>query len=279
MLAGIICLTLGLCNVVIAAETVKLSPTMRVIHSQQGKPLARNDIMPYLQNLYILEEKEYESLPEVRLAEADVTFIGIGDAIHVYDIPKDVTRFDVIEASNKLADPDNGDKYGLVANKIGEAYLEISDKKVNKLRITKIFAPVFAGMKVIAERELKLPGTIYAKNGDVPFVGRVISLTNSLEMEGIYQTAVVNLGAKQGITDGTLLSIYKRLATKYRKKRPLQAGGNEVLSIEEDMRSLALEDRIGQLMIYKVMEDVSLAIISESKSPITKYDLVINELN
>lgn len=274
LLAGVLCLTLGVSSLAFA-DTVRLSPKMRVSQPKVGKPIAGKEIMPFLQHLYILSEKEYDALPGAKKTDIESSFIEEGEAFLIDRLPEDVSKFDIISKENALVDTRTSKKYGLVANKIGEARLEHSSNGVYKLRVTNLEAPMFEGMKVIPEQEFNLPKTVYAYKPGVPHIGRVISLTNQLEMEGIYQTAILNIGANQGISQGCLLSVYTRFNSSSVKKRPWQAGGNEKLSTAEEVQPSEFEDPIGEVMVYKTLDNVSLAIITESKQAITINDMVV----
>lgn len=275
LLAGVLCLTLGFVSTAFA-ETVRLSPKVRVSPAKPGKPIAGKDIMPYLQHLYILEQKDYDNLPVAKQLDGGTSFISEGDAFVVRDIPEGVSRFDVIKKANDLKRTADGKEYGIVANKVGEAVVEFSEGNKHKMRVTNLLAPMIDGMHIIPEQDFSLPNTIYAHKPDIPHIGRIISLLNKLDMEGNNQAVIINIGSGEGIAQGTLLDVYPRTYKKPGTKKILwQRGGNKSISVSEEVNPSNFEDPIGEVMVYKVYDEVSLAIITYSKKPITLNDMIV----
>ncbi|MEO6145611.1 MAG: peptidoglycan-binding protein LysM, partial [Sulfuriferula sp.] len=86
--------------------------------------------------------------------------------------------------------------------------------------------------------------------------GRVISIYGGVSEAGQYATVVLNQGSRNGLDVGTVLAVYKK--------------GNVVDKIQLP------DSRSGLLMVYRVFDKVSYALVMQIHRPVNILDTVRN---
>lgn len=261
------------------ADIVKLSPQMRGDEGVMGKEIRGDELKPFLDHIRVLNKGQYDSLPELVYASPDKTILEIGDDFHSTNLPSGIHFYDLVQLSDELVDPETQSSLGVLTKRIGAAKLEKTNKAgLSKLRLIEVLSPISEGIKLVPKNKLLIPEKIMARKTNIPYIGRIISLVHGSNMEGALQPVVLNIGAAQGMADGTLLEIYSRKAIAIKQSRTWQAGGPEEINVEEDLQNLSMEDPIGEVMVYQTLDDVSFALITKANGPITNYDLVSSSI-
>ena len=93
--------------------------------------------------------------------------------------------------------------------------------------------------------------------------GKIIALFDAVSRVGQYQVVVLNKGLNDGLQPGHVLAVYH--------------AGTKVRDIVTDNGEVTLPDsRSGVLMVFRVFDKVSYALIMKAHRDIRLYDMVRN---
>jgi len=110
---------------------------------------------------------------------------------------------------------------------------------------------------------------------DSKISGRIINIFGGLAEAGPESIVSINRGSADGLEIGHVLSInrYGRVITdpEFDKKKPSSNTTN--LKLEPGMVKLP-DERVGLLMLFRVFEHVSYALVMQASQPIHKLDAV-----
>jgi hypothetical protein len=92
--------------------------------------------------------------------------------------------------------------------------------------------------------------------------GRIISVFDGVAQIGQYQVVVLNLGRQEDIEPGHVLGVYQR--------------GKEIKDKVEGGNVTLPDERAGELMVFRVFERVSYALVMRAVRAIHINDIVTN---
>jgi hypothetical protein len=103
----------------------------------------------------------------------------------------------------------------------------------------------------------------FPRSPDIDLSGRIISVFDGVSQVGQYQIIVLNLGARDGLALGHVLSMYK-------------AGETIKDAVTEDrFDEVTLPDEhAGEALVFRLFEKVSYAIVMKSTKAVNLYDKV-----
>jgi len=181
------------------------------------------------------------------------------------------THYNVVRVGDALRDPDDNRIVGYdgIYNGAG--------------RVTRAGDPATLIMTTSA-RETEMGDKLFQSSVDVPldFIpsppktevsGRIMAVSDGVTVIGQYQVVVINRGAQDGLTPGTVLAVYHAGS----KIRDTQSQGFLHGDTKLFAASVQLPDeRIGTLMVFKTFDRMSYGLIMEAKNMIQVTDKVEN---
>jgi hypothetical protein len=295
-------------------DTVKLSP-QSIASPRPPEPvpsIPTADIEPFLSKpLVVAQDQLADSARIVRTQENRVA-LGAGSIAYAQGITKEKGAYwQIFRTGSALVDPDSGDTLGYEAIFIGEAKVA-KYGNVSTIDIVNSKLEVYAGDYLVpAPRETTASGYIPHPPGK-KIDARIIAAYGSLYETGANSIVTLSKGARDGLEAGHVLAIYRNLnASNYKlresslwgrtgliydPKNPKTKYVNEPLATRDAplygrlgptgykykndktlIPSPQLPDeRYGLLMVFRVFDRTSYALIMNSERPVDVLDIVTN---
>lgn len=245
-------------------RTVKLSPQMRETMLDQPIPtIPLSAIGPFLSKPKVVGAEVLETAPYV-VASADERLIsGAGDYIYVRGVMDDeVSDYSVFRGGKVYTDPETDEVLGYEAIYTGDGSIA-SQGDPAKLNLTYTNREVQIGDRLLESEEDNYDLNFIPRSPETEMNGRIISVFDGVSQVGQYQIVVLNLGERDGIETGHVLSVF-------------QAGEtirDQVTDDPKDMVTLP-DEHAGEAMIFKTYEKVSYAIVMKATRAIHLLDKV-----
>jgi hypothetical protein len=279
------------------SDTIKLMPgvTEAPLAPEPVPMISGADIGPFLSQPLVVGEKELDSAPQIIATEEDRIALGNGGIAYAEGITQDKGDFwQVFRRGDALIDPDTKQTLGYQAKYLGDVRVN-KFGAVSTLEIVKSSEEIYVGDKLVAASRAS-PIVDYfphAPTGNIS--GRIIHIYNSLFETGPSSIVVLNRGAREGIEVGHVLAIYRDLnSPTYQLRDSAVIGGyrNQPLGdrnspifgrigptgspkpAEKSAKPTLPDTRYGLLMVFRVFENVSYALVMNADRPVSLLDTV-----
>lgn len=240
---------------------LKLAPEVRVeTLTQPIPPVPRDAVESFLIRALVLSDGEWQKSPYIVADDDNQVVYADRDRVYARGAAFDQPRYQVFRAGEPLREPGSGRYLGTAGIYIGEAILEKDDDPAT-FRLTNTVAPVHAGDRLFelqGERELYSFEPHPAPPDTEGFI--IAQLNPDVTQITQYSSVIINLGGQDGLEPGHVLAIYGR--------------GREV---EDPVRGGSVKlpgERAGLVMVYKVHELVSYALVMQAERAIRLQDRV-----
>lgn len=295
-------------------ETVKLSPQVRAspLASEPVPTIPLSDIEPFLSKPLVIPPDQLASAPRIVRTQEGRVALGAGDIAYVQSITKEQGDYwHLFRAGPALVDPDTDETLGHEATFLGEARVA-KHGNVTTVEIVKSPREIYAGDYLLpAPPEVALDNYVPhapAKKIDA----RIIAAYGGLFEVGANSIVALSRGTRDGLEVGHVLAIYRNLNAApyqfresslwgrtgfiYDAKNPKTRYVNEPLVTRDsplygrvgpggfqhkddktDLPSPQLPaERYGLLMIFRVFERASYALIMAADRQVNVLDIVTN---
>jgi hypothetical protein len=295
---------------------VKLSPGLRAseIGSDAIQTIPTQAILPFLSQPRVVPVDAMSRAPFILGSNEERVVLAAGDTAFATGGPDGVTRWNVLRPGKTLKDPETGEVLGSEVVYLGDARTTLPGAP-QKIRITRSVEEILPKDKLVAaDDSLNFEYVPHAPEAEVH--GRIISAYGGISDSGRYQTVVLNRGARDGLEPGNVLAIYregravelsreeKAKMTWVARNKGVADGGawlyNDVRCLKQnsmvsydrstdqsEFRHTCLDQasddavklpdsRSGLLMVYRVFDRVSYALIMQSRYPVYLLDAVRN---
>lgn len=249
-------------------KIVKLSPQIRYEEQDQAiETVEASTIQTFLAHPKILSSEEYEGLPYIVGNYEGRVISATGDEVYARGMPNTTNeyRYSVYRKGEIFKDPENGDILGYEAIYAADARV-VKFGDPSTLFITEANREVIAGDRLITSDRSDINHNIIPSVSEIDFEGRIIGLFDAISQTARNQVVAINLGKRDGIVIGNVLSI-NRYGGKITDQLDLDEDGLPINVRIPDVRS-------GILMVFKVFERISYGLIMESKRVIRNGDAV-----
>ena len=243
----------------------KLEPKAHVLSAGEAiETIPLENINSFLTRSRVVDRKEFLLQPYVVSGFDEHLISGEGDDVYVRGQVDDVrTVYGVYREAEQFVDPDTKEKLGMLARDIGSAeVVKKSGEEIATLRMTRSTEEVRAGDRVLRQEERPIESTFYPSPpvGDVN--GYILAVEEGVNQVGKLDVVVINKGSRELMSVGNVLAVHKRGA----RIRDRVAGGWVDLP----------DERAGLIMVFRVFEKVSLALVLEASQGLTVNDKVTN---
>lgn len=240
---------------------LKLSPEIRIEElTQPIPPVPRDAVESFLTRALVLDDAHWKAMPYIVADEENRILIASRDRIYARGALFDQPRYQVFRPSEALREPGSGRYLGTAGLYIGEAVLE-KDGDPATFRLANTIAPVRPGDRLFefeAERELYSFEPHPVPPDTDGFI--IAKLDTDVTQITQYSSVILNLGAQEGLEPGHVLAVYG----EGRTVRDPVSGSNVRLPGE----------RSGLVMVYKVHDLVSYALVMQAERSIRLQDRV-----
>ena len=283
----------------------RLSPRIRVEAGEVGaiQSIPPSAIEPFLSKPLVVGRDELNPAPQIIATQEDRVGLGAGNIAYVQGLANsDVTRWQIFRRGDPLTDPDTKEHLGHIAVYLGEAEL-LRRGEISTVEITKAVQEVLRGDRLLPV-PVERPIFAYVPHPPQEKVrGRIINTYGSIGETGPLGIVVLSKGRRDGLELGNVLAIYRdqRSARYQRRMEPVfgrtgPTGSDRNIAYfpatddprhsgvlqssrgavrEKDFAELPAE-RYGLVMVFRVFDRASYALVMNASRPVTEDDIVTN---
>ncbi len=242
-------------------SVVKLSPKARVEALSNAIPTISPDaIVPFLTQPLVVGKHELESAGYVTIGLDSRVALGDGSEFYARKLgPNPAEYYQIFRPGKALRNPETGELLAYEAMYLGDATL-LKAGDPSKLVVTTVKQEIVPTDRLlVAPKRASLP-YYYPRAPDKNVHGRILSAINGLAEFGPDAIVAISLGEREGMQEGYVLRIMRHAG----KDRDPVTGKFYKLPDEET----------GLLMIFRVYEKVSYALIMNASQPVHLLDVV-----
>ncbi len=246
--------------------TVKLSPRIREEGLEQAIPTISIDaIGPFLNRPRVLTQNELEQAPYVVANTDDRMMAGQGYKIYTRGLQEENLQGDyiLVRAGATYINPENeNDVLGYEAIYLGEARLtHFGDPST--MKVTASQREILRGDRLLPKGDEIVQHSYSPRSPEQPVKGQIIAVVDGVGMIGQGHIVVLNLGRQEDVEPGHVLAVKQR----GQQIRDIVSGDDEVALPTE---------KAGTIMIFRVFDRVSYALVMDATRTIRVNDLVTN---
>jgi len=184
----------------------------------------------------------------------DAIYLKIKRSVHIGD------RFDIFRTGSAIPSLDRKKTVVFLIHHVGTVTILSEDNGIYRGRVTEAFREIMIGDRL--QPAEASPTHIIPIKPSQRFSGHVLYIQNRGTAAGQNQTIGINLGLKDGLKEGMTLSIYR--------------SGRHVKDPTKDQTITLPEEVVANIIVMKVQQDASLALITYSTSAVHIDDIVAN---
>jgi nucleoid-associated protein YgaU len=227
------------------------------------KVLPTTAIDQFLSSPKVVTEHELNSAPYVLSFAGEHLVAGAGDRVYARAITEPTTlNYTIYRQGRAYVDPESNDVLGFEAEFIADSVLQKPGDPATLL-INKSASEVRTGDRLMPNTASELNLNYFPRPPEKPVNGSIISVLNGVLQIGQYNIVVLNKGLEDGLAIGHVLDIIQRgkLAAD-----PFAEDKGESVMLPDEL--------VGCLMVFRVFEQVSYALIMQASGPIHVLDKV-----
>ena len=244
-------------------ETVKLSPKIHVTRLEKAiTTIPRSAIDAFLYAHRVIGERELEGAPYIVSSFEQHLVSGPGHKIYVRRLTNPTTTgFQIVRPGMVYKHPETNEVLGYEAINLGESNL-VKVGKPSTLRINRAFMEILDGDYLLPEIDKRKTVNFLPKAPKNKVKGYIISVINGVTDIGQNNVVVLSLGAREGMQQGDVLDIFQ--------------GGVVVRDRKANEPVKLPDEKAGLLMVFRVFDKVSYALVLEATRVLHVKDVVQN---
>ncbi|MHB8346750.1 MAG: LysM peptidoglycan-binding domain-containing protein [Acidiferrobacterales bacterium] len=241
---------------------VKLEPQVRSEPIRQAIPtISPTVIGPFLTRPLVVSSSQLRHAPYVAEGLNDQVVLGTASKFYARRLGTHPAHYyQIFRQGKALKDPDSGKTLGYQAIYLGRATL-LTPGDPAKLVITRARQEIFPRDLLVAAPRRRPPMPYYFPHPPAHKVrGRIISGLNDIEDFGPLSVVAIDLGHNEDINEGDVLRILRH--------------GNRRTDPETHSTYHTPNESEGLLMVFRVFDKVSYALIMSATGPVHMDDVV-----
>jgi len=246
-------------------KQIKLSPRIRSTDLKESIKTIPNDaIEQFTTKPQVVTLEQWQDAPYIIGSDDKHLILSQGNRIYIQgELDRENLRYNIYRKGSELVDPASGSILGYEVIYAGEASISKYDSPASG-RIIKASREIIVGDRLLATDHSELNNLFFPKPPEEQVEGQIISLFDAISSIAQYQIAVINLGKRNGVAVGNILSTYTQGET-IRNRFERQEGKVKVKLPNE---------RSGMIMLFKTFDRVSYGLILEASRVIKRNDVV-----
>jgi hypothetical protein len=285
-----------------ASNVVKLDPRVRIEPLQASIPTIPGSVIgPFLTQPLVIESGGLDLAPTILALEERRVIVSEGDTAYADRIGTgDAVNWQVFRPGATYRDPETGEILGYEARYLGDARVRRygDPSTATALDITKSREEINRGDRLAPARETSFPSYMPRSPGK-PMKGLIMSVDGGVSEIGQYQIVTLNRGSRDGVEIGYVLASYRRGTYVSAGRggdalvetgifRSMDTRPNPVVpdapmaqpvdaKAAPDSRAGPLrlpDERNGLVIVFRVFEKMSYAMVMRSSKPIYVGDVV-----
>lgn len=254
----------------------RLSPQARITQLDAAvTSIPYEQIAAFLSRGMVLERSQIESLPYILATRGDRMIAAAGNDVYVRGggARPTGTRYSIVHVGDELVDPDDNSLVGYQGIFVGEGALSRGGDPAT-VTLTDTNREALTGDRLIPE-SVDIPLNFFPKAPDSQVDGRIISVVDGVSLIGQYQVIVMNRGARNGLAPGDILRVDQAGETVRDRfaNRSFLSGDGFMSGFGGEKVKLP-DEQAGTVMVFKVYDRISYALVMEATSDIHVYDAV-----
>ncbi len=247
-----------------ARPTVKLVPKIGETEIASAITTIPTDaIAPFLNKPYVITEQAYEAAPYVLSSKDGHLIAGVDNTLYIRNLGTSPNlRYTIVRKGTPYIDPADEDEI------LGFEATYIAEGEINRMGDPASFIVQYARREILNGDRLivtagRQPDHHYLPHAPAQSIdGRIISIVGGVSIVGQHQIVVLNLGREDKVEEGEVLAVYRSGMIVHDSKT----------SDEVELPA----EQSGIVMIFRVFDRVSYALVMESTNPMHLYDQVTN---
>ncbi|MDO8939095.1 MAG: LysM domain-containing protein [Methylicorpusculum sp.] len=246
------------------ADYVKLTPRIRETDLRQAiKLIPSETIAKYLVSPRIVGPDELNKAPYIIDFAGDRLLAGAGDRIYVRAIEQPETlSYTIYRQGDTLKSPNSAEILGYEAKYIAEATLNEKGDPAT-LTITKSTSEIRTGDRLMTREEGDFTLNYFPHAPEETIEGNIINVLDGVTQIGRYNVVSIDKGQVDNISVGHVFDIYRSGKTV-----------RDTFSIQRNDEIQMPDEIAGKLMVFRVFERVSYALVMEATQAIHVLDRV-----
>jgi LysM repeat protein len=242
-------------------NVVKLTPKARVESLSDAIPTISPDaIIPFLTQPLAVGKNELERAGYVTVGLDNRVALGNGSEFYARKLGADpVEYYQIFRQGKALRNPDSGELLAYEAMHLGDAAL-LKAGDPSKLVVTTVKQEIVPTDRLLAAPKRASLPYYYPRAPEKEVHGWILSAINSLQEFGPNTVVAISLGEREGMQEGHVLRIMRH-------------AGKHMDPVTKRNYKLP-DEETGLLMIFRVYEKVSYALIMNASQPVHLLDAV-----
>ncbi|WP_303909023.1 LysM peptidoglycan-binding domain-containing protein [Thiohalomonas denitrificans] len=242
----------------------RLSPKIRVEELEQAiATIPLDAIRPFLQRPRVLDEEELNAAPYIVATADEHLMAATGNSVYARGLNEpDATSYVVLRKGQAYRNP------GWFGELLGYEAIHVADAKVQQfgdpatLLVTESRREALNGDRLLPGPEERITANFIPRPPENDVSGRIIAVVDGVSQIGQYQVVAVNLGLREGMEAGHVLSVYQQ--------------GKTVPDPHTWGRVTLPEQYAGVMMVFRPFEKMSYALVMEATRTMHVLDRVTN---
>jgi hypothetical protein len=271
-----------------SAATTKLTPQIRrIAKADKAIPLvALAGIEAFLSEEQLVSEDQLENLPYIMGGKDNVKNAVTGHLLHVRGELDQTQRYGIYRQGEVYEDPQSGDVLGYEAVLMAEAKVLppalVDEQQISRIEVQKSRREVKQGDRLLPMPQQSVyPDFFQLQSPDAQVSGVIVDSASEWREFAKGEIVLLNQGQNAQLQPGHLLGIFRQSPSVVdfgdkpsypEDSDKLQRILHEVVGSTDEMPT----ELVGQLMIVKVNEHSSFAMILRTEQPVRVGDLIAN---
>ena len=268
-----------------ASRDVKLSPVIRSEERDEAVPTIRIEaVRHFLSRPFVVPEGEMSGWPYVVSSFDQHLVSGEGDRIYVRGLSgsEQTRRYSIYRQgpAYRSGEAGSGKIIGYEALYVGEVVIEKFGDPATAF-VTQTSREILKGDRLTPLSEKEMHSDFVPRPPAGKVEGSIISVVDGLSEIGQYQVVVLDVGSNEGVEIGNVLGVFqsgKEVSDKIvggeKERHPLLeylgTGGTRGETVRLP------EEHAGVIMIFRIFNHVSYALVMEATSALNLNDAVRN---
>ncbi len=246
------------------SRDVKLSPQIREVSERQAiSTLPLDLINSFLSRNRIVEPGVLESAPYILSGQSKRLLTGKNDDFYARgDFSNADESYGVYRNGGPFTDPKTHEVLGIRAKDIGAGNLKAVNDDIATLITTRSIEELRINDRLLELEERKIDANFHPSAPPENTEGVIMSIEGAVSTGGMLDVISINLGERDGIEIGNMLSI-------------LKAGAVVSDRVQGGLVTLPPE-KAGLVMVFRTFEKMSFALILSAELPISINDIARN---
>jgi hypothetical protein len=268
--------------------TIKLTPQIRRL-AKTDKPvpaIALADIRPFLSEEQLVSEQQLESLPYVLGGKDNVKNAVSGHLLYVKGELDQTQRYGIYRQGEAYKDPQTGDLMGYEAVLMAEAKVlppaMVDEQQISRIEVQNSRREVRQGDRLLPMPQHSVyPDFFQLQSPETQVSGVIVDSASQWREFAKGEIVLLNQGQNAQLQPGHLLGIFRKspAVVDFGDKPSYPEDSDKLQRILHEVVGSADEmptELVGQLMIVKVDEHSSFALILRTEQPVRVGDLIGN---